>query len=51
LERHDARTFGGLSNNLRLTLRELDLKPREKEKTPDLSDILAEHAIRKAPAP
>jgi hypothetical protein len=40
---HDARTFGGLSNNLRLTLRELGLKPREKDKTPSLADISARH--------
>jgi hypothetical protein len=35
--------FGGLSNNLRLTLRELGLKRRSKEKAPDLGDILARH--------
>jgi hypothetical protein len=40
---HDAPTFGGLSNNLRLTLRELGLKPREKDKTPSLADISARH--------
>jgi hypothetical protein len=40
---HDARTFGGLSNNLRLTLRELGLKPREKHKAPSLAEIAARH--------
>jgi hypothetical protein len=40
---HDARTFGGLSNAVRLISRELGLKAAPAEKLPDLSDILAEH--------
>ena len=48
---HDARTFSALSNQVRLIARELGLKAAPSEKTPDLSDILAEHALRKAPAP
>ena len=45
---HDARTFGGLSNALRLMLRELGLKGLSKERPPSLDDVLAEHARRKA---
>lgn len=46
---HDARTFGGLSNAVRLLARELGLKSAS-AKTPDLADILAEHALNKASA-
>ena len=41
---HDARTFGGLSNNLRLCLRELGVKTPSPDRTPSLGDIVAEHA-------
>jgi hypothetical protein len=40
---HDARTFGGLSNAVRLLSRELGLRAAPIEKLPDLSDIVAEH--------
>jgi hypothetical protein len=40
---HDARTFGGLSNNLRLCLRELGLKAVPKDKPLSLADIAARH--------
>jgi hypothetical protein len=41
---HDARTFGGLTNAVRLLSRELGLKAKAtSEKLPGLSDILAEH--------
>jgi hypothetical protein len=40
---HDARTFGGLSNALRLMLRELGLQPSA-PRAPTLADILAEHS-------
>jgi hypothetical protein len=45
---HDAGTFGGMSNNLRLTLRELGLKPPATDKTPSLADIAARHRIADA---
>jgi hypothetical protein len=45
---HDARTFGGLSNALRLVLRELGVKGLSKEGPPSLDDVVAEHACRKA---
>jgi hypothetical protein len=51
LSAHDGRSFSALSNQVRLIARELGLKAAPAEKTPDLSDILAEHALRKAPAP
>jgi hypothetical protein len=41
---HDARTFGGLSNNLRLCLRELGLKAAPKDKPLSLADIAARHS-------
>ena len=42
---HDARTYGGLSNNLRLTLRELGLKAVPAAKaTPSLDEIAARHS-------
>jgi hypothetical protein len=37
---HDAREFGGLSNSLRLTLRELGLKAQPADKAPTLDDIV-----------
>ncbi len=40
---HDARTFGGLTNAVRLLARELGLRAAPAKKLPDLSDILAEH--------
>jgi hypothetical protein len=41
---HDARTFGGLTNAVRLLSRELGLKAKAtSEKLPGLADILAEH--------
>ena len=41
---HDARTFGGLSNNLRLTLRELGLKGAPVTTAPpSLAEIAARH--------
>jgi hypothetical protein len=36
---HDARTYGGMSNSLRLMLRELGLKPLT-PRTPTLADVL-----------
>jgi hypothetical protein len=48
---HDGRVFGGLNNVVRLISRELGLKAAPAEKTLDLSDVIAEHALRKAPAP
>ena len=41
---HDSRMYGGLSNNLRLLLRELGLKAPSPDRTPSLRDIVAEHA-------
>ena len=38
---HDARTYGGLSNALRLMLRELGLKPAVPRQVPDLATYLA----------
>jgi hypothetical protein len=38
---HDARTFGGLSNALRLMLRELGLKAATQDKLLSLDDIVA----------
>jgi hypothetical protein len=38
---HDARTFGGLSNAVRLLARELGLKGAPAEKPPSLGDYLA----------
>ena len=46
---HDARTFSALSNQVRLLARELGLKAAPVEKTPDLHDIISEHALRRAP--
>ena len=48
---HDARTFGGLNNAVRLLMREIAAQSpvREKGKAPDLSDILAEHVRGRAP--
>jgi hypothetical protein len=40
---HDARTFGGLSNALRLMLRELGLNAAPKNKPLSLADIAARH--------
>ena len=50
---HDARTYGGLSNNLRLTIRELDKgRGRAAEKSvPSLADIVARHAKAAEAAP
>jgi hypothetical protein len=45
---HDGRVFGGLNNVVRLISRELGLKAAPAEKTLDLSDVIAEHALRKA---
>jgi hypothetical protein len=45
---HDARTFGGLSNAVRLLARELGVKAAPAEKTPDLHEIVAE-SLRRAP--
>jgi hypothetical protein len=41
---HDSRMYGGLSNNLRLLLRELGVKTPSVDRTPSLRDIVAEHA-------
>jgi hypothetical protein len=38
---HDSRTYGGLSNNLRLTLRELNVKGKPAVAPPSLVDYLA----------
>jgi hypothetical protein len=46
---HDTRTFGGLSNAVRLLARELGVKASPDAKTPSLDDIVAEHASRRAP--
>jgi hypothetical protein len=43
---HDARTYGGLSNALRLMLRELGLKPESKPKALSLAEYLAASAAR-----
>jgi hypothetical protein len=40
---HDARTFGGLSNSLRLMLRELGMKPPKTAKPPSIAEIVARH--------
>jgi hypothetical protein len=42
---HDSRMYGGLSNNLRLLLREIDGHAviKRKAKTPTLDDIVARH--------
>jgi hypothetical protein len=48
---HDARTYGGLSNALRLMLRELGLKPAPARK-PTLAEYLAgKQAVAADPAP
>jgi hypothetical protein len=39
---HDARTYGGLTNALRLMLRELGLRAPAKDKTPSLSEYIAQ---------
>jgi hypothetical protein len=44
---HDGRTYGGLSNSLRLDLKALG-GPAESNKTPSLDAILAGHASPKA---
>jgi hypothetical protein len=41
---HDARTFGGLGNAVRLISRELGLKTAPAAKPPDLGDYLASKA-------
>ena len=47
---HDARTFGGLNNALRVALRDLGLKQEPKAKPASLADIAARHAKPKAAA-
>jgi hypothetical protein len=44
---HDVRTYGGLSNAYRLTLRELDRMKSPKKAEPSLEEVIAEH--RRAP--
>jgi hypothetical protein len=46
---HDARTFGGLSNAVRLLARELGLKAVSAAKTPDLADYLSQRSKGAAP--
>jgi hypothetical protein len=46
---HDARTYGGLSNGLRLMLRELGLKGTVADKPPSLDAIAARHQASAAP--
>ena len=46
---HDARTYGGLSNSLRLMLKELGLKAAA-PKAPSLQDYIASKAAAKAAA-
>jgi hypothetical protein len=41
---HDARTYGGLSNALRLMLRELGINAAPKDKPLTLADIAARHS-------
>jgi hypothetical protein len=46
---HDSRMYGGLSNNLRLLLREIATQASgvAKAKTPSLEDIIAKHGAAK----
>ena len=47
---HDGKTFGALSNQVRLLARELGLKAAPSEKAADLHAIIAEHAaLRRSP--
>jgi hypothetical protein len=47
---HDARAFSALSNQVRLGLRDLGLKPTIKVKAASLGEILGAHAAKAAPA-
>jgi hypothetical protein len=49
LTAHDGRSFSALSNQVRLLARELGLRAAPADRAPDLHDIVAEHAARKAP--